>query len=63
VDGEAELLVKDDEHRGIDDECRGIDDEGDIRGMKRARLLETILTTFFFFLVIKIVLDCLLELL
>jgi hypothetical protein len=42
VDGEAKLLAKDDERTSIDD-------ERDIRKMKMARLLETVLTPLFFF--------------
>jgi hypothetical protein len=57
VDGEAKLLAKDDERTSIDD-------ERDIRKMKMARLLETVLTPlFFFFLAMKNVLEWLLELL
>jgi hypothetical protein len=46
VDGESELLAKDDEHTSIDD-------ERDIRGMKMTRLLEMVLTSLFFFLAMK----------
>jgi hypothetical protein len=56
VDGEAKLLAKDDERTSIDD-------ERDIRNMKTARLLETVLTPLFFFLAMKNVLEWLLELL